>query len=254
MRLTAVLTLEATGFLKGGQDHLTQREGDIVDLWQNDRPAYGKNGTYSTEIYGPEARRIVLEHNTSKPLFLYLPFQVTHSPYEVPSRYLDPKIPYAPRRTMAAMATVMDEAVGNLTAALAARDMLKDSLIIFSADKCVQQRLVMRKTALMPCRVLTLRLVVAVSITPTSSVITTPYGMPFEAAPACLWTAHSLPRHRGQKTSSWEGGVRVRAFLWGGENVLPARLRGTTFDGKIHICDWVLLAGAACRHRLPRAR
>jgi arylsulfatase B len=43
---------------------------------------------------------------------------------------------------------------------------------------------------------------------------------------------------RGQKTSSWEGGVRATAFLWGGANVLPAAVRGTTSNAFMHICDW----------------
>ena len=43
---------------------------------------------------------------------------------------------------------------------------------------------------------------------------------------------------RGQKTSSWEGGVRATAFLWGGKNVLPANLRGTTSNAFIHVSDW----------------
>lgn len=41
---------------------------------------------------------------------------------------------------------------------------------------------------------------------------------------------------RGGKYTSWEGGVRVPAFLSGG--YLPASLRGTTQPGLIHIADW----------------
>ena len=53
--------------------------------------------------------------------------------------------------------------------------------------------------------------------------------------------SNTYPNHRplrGQKTSSWEGGVRVTAFLWGGKNVLPNNLRGTQSDAFIHIADW----------------
>ena len=181
------------GFLKGGQDHLTQREGNIVDLWEDHGPAYGRNGTFSTWLYGDEAVRIVQDHNTSAPLFLYLPFQVTHSPYEVPAQYLDPKISYKPRQTIAAMATVMDEAMGNLTKALESRDMLDDTLILFFADN----------------------------------------GGVYHNGQ--LGNNYPL---RGQKTSSWEGGVRVNAFVWGGKHVLPSHLRNTTHRGYIHVADW----------------
>lgn len=41
---------------------------------------------------------------------------------------------------------------------------------------------------------------------------------------------------RGGKYTSWEGGIRVPAFLSGG--YLPSALRGTTQPGLIHIADW----------------
>ena len=34
------------GYLSGAEDHYTQTVGSNVDLWQDDAPAYGKNGTY----------------------------------------------------------------------------------------------------------------------------------------------------------------------------------------------------------------
>ena len=48
--------------------------------------------SYSTTLYGKLAVNAVNTHDTSKgPLFLYLPFQVTHSPYEIPDGpYVDP--------------------------------------------------------------------------------------------------------------------------------------------------------------------
>ena len=44
---------------------------------------------------------------------------------------------------------------------------------------------------------------------------------------------------RGQKTSSWEGGVRATAFVWGGKaTAFPEHVRGTETDVFVHICDW----------------
>eukprot|EP01045_Picozoa_sp_COSAG04_P014835 COSAG04_NODE_1132_length_8130_cov_3.223882_5_plen_250_part_00 len=40
---------------------------------------------------------------------------------------------------------------------------------------------------------------------------------------------------RGQKTTPWQGGTRVAAFLTGG--FIPARLRGTVFRATIHFAD-----------------
>ena len=43
-----------------------------------------ENGTYSTFLYAREAVKIIDAHDASVPFFMYLPFQVTHSPYEIP--------------------------------------------------------------------------------------------------------------------------------------------------------------------------
>eukprot|EP00755_Sulcionema_specki_P037438 Sspe_Gene.22930::Locus_8817_Transcript_1_1_Confidence_1.000_Length_1687::g.22930::m.22930 len=51
---------------------------------------------------------------------------------------------------------------------------------------------------------------------------------------------------KGGKMSDWEGGIRVNAFVSGG--YLPAKQRGKTYEGLVHIADWYTtfchLAGA----------
>lgn len=42
---------------------------------------------------------------------------------------------------------------------------------------------------------------------------------------------------RGGKSSNWEGGVRVPAFVTGG--ILPEHQRGKVHDGIMHITDWL---------------
>lgn len=204
------------GFLKGGEDHQTQMSSEaplrMPDLWHGQGPAVGMNGTYSTFLYGREAVRVVETHDTSKPLFMYLAFQTTHSPYEVPPQYLNNSVPYEPRRVFNAMVSIMDEAIGNLTAALASRNMLDDTLIVFSADN----------------------------------------GGVYHGNQR----GNNYPL-RGQKTSSWEGGVRATAAVWGGANVMPAELRGTENDAFIHVSDWYAtfchLAGVDPTDRSPAA-
>jgi hypothetical protein len=150
--------------------------------------------TFSTTLYSTEAVRVVTAHDTAQgPLFLYLPFQVTHSPYEIPASYLNKSIDVA-RATYDAMVNIMDEAVGNLTKAQKEKEMWEDTLFIFSADNG---------------------------------------GVYHSNQQGNNWPL------RGQKTSSWEGGVRVTAFVWGGVNVIrDASLRGTTNSAFIHIADW----------------
>ena len=66
-----------------------------------------------------------------------LPHQVTHSPYQLPPGY--PAVPPAEpetRQVFNGMVHIMDEAVGNLTAALRQKQMLDATLLLFSADKC----------------------------------------------------------------------------------------------------------------------
>lgn len=63
---------------------------------------------------------IIEEHDPSKPLFLYLPFQNVHFPVQAPQKYVDKYsfIKDKQRRTYAAMLDIVDEAIGNVTSSL----------------------------------------------------------------------------------------------------------------------------------------
>lgn len=67
---------------------------------------------------------------------MYLAFQAVHSPDEVPQSYIDPynaTIADVQRRTFAGMLSCLDEAVGNVTAALSASGFDENTLIVFVA-------------------------------------------------------------------------------------------------------------------------
>jgi arylsulfatase A-like enzyme len=74
----------------------------------------------------------------NQPLFLYLPFQAVHWPLEAPASYVskyDGKTGGNHARQMVcAMAKTMDDAIGNVTAALKRRGMWEDTIVIFSSD------------------------------------------------------------------------------------------------------------------------
>ena len=61
-----------------------------------------------------------MEHNSSRPLFLYLPFQNVHDPVQAPQKYIEKYsvIENKTRRTYAAMLDIVDEAIGNVTRSL----------------------------------------------------------------------------------------------------------------------------------------
>ena len=64
-----------------------------------------------------QAQRVILSHNASTPLFLYLPFQSVHGPLQVPKEYKKNyrRIADKRRSIYAGMVENADEAIGNIT-------------------------------------------------------------------------------------------------------------------------------------------
>eukprot|EP01051_Picozoa_sp_SAG22_P004955 SAG22_NODE_281_length_13064_cov_13.367605_8_plen_584_part_00 len=135
------------GFYTGGEDYFSHNAGGY-DFRRDPSFRCGENcsqvawedkGKYSTTQFATEAVSIVNAHPAagSSPLFLYLAFQAVHAPPEVPKLYVPlygSKIHDAKRANFAGMLGAMDQGVGNLTAALAAKQMLDDIIIVFTAD------------------------------------------------------------------------------------------------------------------------
>jgi len=121
------------GLWFGMIDYFTHMRGGDLDWHRDDQPCHDQG--YSTHLIAEEACRIIREHNPAKPLLLYLPFNAVHAPLEVPESYMRPYADLRPqRRKYAGMTAAMDEAVGQVIAALEAAKMRQNTLIIFSSD------------------------------------------------------------------------------------------------------------------------
>jgi arylsulfatase A-like enzyme len=82
-----------------------------------------------------EAVRLIGARDPAKPLFLYVPFNAVHGPYQVPESYSEPYARFeSRRRTYAGMVAALDEAVGQIAAAIDTAGMTANTLFIFSSD------------------------------------------------------------------------------------------------------------------------
>lgn len=110
-----------------------------MDLWdgeENVQPDF--DGKYSSTIFTKRAQKIIENHNPDESLFLYLPYQAAHLPFEAPvdfiAKYPPSKIADGHRRIYAAMVTYLDESIGNLTDTLKQEGMWDDTVFVFSTD------------------------------------------------------------------------------------------------------------------------
>jgi arylsulfatase A-like enzyme len=121
------------GHMFGAIDYFKHIRDGKPDWYRDDQPIV--EAGYSTHLVAQEACRIIGEKPADKPLFLYVPFNGIHAPHQVPANH---KAPYAalpePRRTIAGMLAAVDEAIGQITAALEAKGLRPSTLIIFSSD------------------------------------------------------------------------------------------------------------------------
>ncbi len=138
------------GFLTGGEDHFNQHQTEvnckppnpyIVDLHENDEPAFGKNGTYNGYVFTEKAINFITDHiknNGDNPFFLYYALHNTHGPYESPD---DMTALYNFNETLRnvfdGMATVVDNTVKNVTNKLKELNIWNNTLFIWTTDNGV---------------------------------------------------------------------------------------------------------------------
>lgn len=108
----------------------------VLDLRDGEEVATAYAGAYSTELFSERAVNIIQKHNSSEPLFLYVAMQAIHAPLQVPERYLEQYafIKDHNRQVYAGMVSAMDEAVGNITAALNRSGLWENTVLVFSTD------------------------------------------------------------------------------------------------------------------------
>jgi arylsulfatase I/J len=177
-----------------------------VDMWDTNGPGLGLNGsracsqasqagcTYQDDVFKARMLGIINNHTAADPpLFLFWASHVPHDPYQAPQSYLDKfaSITQPERQFYSAMVNVLDDMVGEVVAALKAKGIWDNLILVAASDN--------------------------------GGPVGSGYG------------ANNWPL-RGGKSSNWQGGVRVNAFVTGGF-VPPAR-RGTTEAGLIELSDW----------------
>ena len=121
------------GHYNGALDHFTHVRDGGFD-WHRDDKANRDEG-YTTHLLAREAVRTITDRDKAKPLFLYVAFTAVHAPLQVPDNYKTPYANLPPRRqTYAGMVAALDEAVGQIRAALSDQKIERDTLTLFSAD------------------------------------------------------------------------------------------------------------------------
>jgi arylsulfatase B len=121
----------------------------FTDLWQSDGPGVGLNNSwacsqtnqagacvYEDEIFTRSIVSTINASDASTPFFAYVAFHNVHEPLEVPQATLDKFawIDFADRRKYMAMVHEMDAHLGRIVAALKAKGMWENTLLLAFAD------------------------------------------------------------------------------------------------------------------------
>lgn len=125
------------GPIGGAVDYFHHVEpGGLPGLYEDDRPV--RREGYLTDLITDEALRAIAAAG-DRPLFLYVAYTAPHTPIQGPEDRSDRPVPedrwnQGTRESYGAMIRRMDDGVGRILAALAARQMETNTLVVFASD------------------------------------------------------------------------------------------------------------------------
>eukprot|EP00794_Sanderia_malayensis_P018116 gene18116-19926_t len=123
-------------------DHSSEAgEFDGLDLRNGDAPVLNEWGNYSTTMFTDVAVDKIMQHTDSDPMFLMVSHLAVHSanskaPLQAPDEDLQlfTDVKHAGRKTYLAMVSSLDRSVGRIYDALKEKEMLDNTIIIFTTD------------------------------------------------------------------------------------------------------------------------
>ncbi|MGC3968820.1 MAG: sulfatase-like hydrolase/transferase [Pirellulales bacterium] len=128
---------ESYGSLAGGVGPYAHKykTGPFQTTWHRNGKLIEEEG-HVTDLIAREAVAFVNRQSSEKPFFLYVPFTAVHLPINEPQPWLDRNshIKDDGQRLHAACATHMDDAVGQVLAALDQKKLADDTLVLFFSD------------------------------------------------------------------------------------------------------------------------
>ena len=125
------------GYYNAGEDYFTHEVAKFVDFRNDTEPVTDKDGVYSTNLFTEAVQQAIEKHDSTQgPFFIYTAYQSVHEPLEAPQQYIDQcqSIPYEDRRTFCGMLQAADEGISNITMLLKHKNLLDDTIIIFTTD------------------------------------------------------------------------------------------------------------------------
>ena len=136
------------GFYVGFEDHVNHtvccvnKTVKMYDFTDDFIPQPDFQYKDSTPVFAARAIELLTAHAaggpTAPPLFMYIAWQDTHVPLQAPAdyvaRFANATGGNAQRATLCAMAALLDEAVGNVTAAIKALGLADDTILILHSD------------------------------------------------------------------------------------------------------------------------
>eukprot|EP00927_Polykrikos_kofoidii_P030229 TRINITY_DN26040_c0_g1_i1.p1 TRINITY_DN26040_c0_g1~~TRINITY_DN26040_c0_g1_i1.p1 ORF type:complete len:661 (+),score=73.21 TRINITY_DN26040_c0_g1_i1:98-1984(+) len=132
------------GYYGEGEHYLSHRYRNAYDFRRDEGPFCGLNcsvverqaGKYSTELFTERSINLIAEHDVRRPLFLYLAWQAVHAPAtDYCPRGLEKLYSKTLRdKRFACALTIADRGLGQIVNALKQKDMLNNTIIVFSSD------------------------------------------------------------------------------------------------------------------------
>jgi arylsulfatase A-like enzyme len=201
-------------------DH-TYRSGKFERTWHRNGVRLDEKG-HATDLISAEEVRWI-EARTDRPWFLYVPFTAVHLPVDAPRPWIDlykdgtfDKDPARDesKRRYAGMVSQMDDAIGRIVAAADHKGGLDNTVIIFFSDN-------------------------------GSFTLKEGSGGEYGGNPPLIsYATGSNGPLRGEKSTTYEGGIRVPAFAYWKGRWSPRKVTAPTAA-----VDWMptLLSAARCR-------